>query len=338
MVLGSLTEPPLTHLWLRLWTMLLLLTCALKCVSVVDTITYVYMLCHSFHFHRMTIGRFFTVFPFRPLTLLSPWTTPAKTTTYWHRPHTSTTRLPVLFIHGIGIGLYPYASFLAELNHATEADGDVGIIAVEIMPISFRITHAALVKEEMCTEIMKILRKHKWEKFVLVTHSYGSVIATHLLRDQTVSNMISSTLLIDPVTFLLHHPDVAYNFTFRKPKRANEYQLHYFGSMDMGVAHTLFRTFFWSENILWKHDISGRQVTVVLSAKDLIVNTDAVGRYLTEDEEGVEEKDWKVQGWKGKGLDILWFKELDHAQVFDRKPNRDILVNVVRAYSVQAKN
>lgn len=288
----------------------------------------------------MTVGRFFTVFPLRPLSLLSPHTTPARTVTYWHRPHTSKTRLPILFIHGIGIGLYPYVNFLAELNHATGGSGtdrDVGIIAVEIMPISFRITHAALGKEEMCTEMLKIVKKHGWDKFVLVTHSYGSVIATHLLRNETASNMIDSILLIDPVTFLLHHPDVAYNFTSRKPKRANEYQLHYFGSMDMGVAHTLSRTFFWSENILWKHDISGRRVTVVLSAKDLIVDTEAVGRYLTEDEEGVNERKWKGRQWRGKGLDILWFKELDHAQVFDRKANRRILVNVVRAYCVQGK-
>lgn len=311
-----------------------------QCVCVVDTITYVYMLCHSFHFHRLIVNRFFTVFPFRPLSLLSPHTTPANTVTYWHRPHTSRSRLPVLFIHGIGIGLYPYVNFLAELNLATEGhgmDGDVGIIAVEIMPISFRITHAALGKEEMCTEIMKILKKHNWERFVLVTHSYGSVIATHLLRNERASTMIDSILLIDPVTFLLHHPDVAYNFTSRKPKRANEYQLYYFGSMDMGVAHTLSRTFFWSENILWKHDISGRRVTVVLSAKDLIVDTEAVGRYLTEDEEGAQGRTWKAREWKGEGLDILWFKELDHAQVFDRKPNRSLLINVVRAYSVKAK-
>lgn len=320
--------------------MLILLISALQCVCVVDTITYVYMLCHSFHFHRLNFGRFFTVFPFRPISLSSPHTTPAKTVTYWHRQHTSKSRLPVLFIHGIGIGLYPYVNFLAELNHATEAnamDGDVGIIAVEIMPISFRITHAALGKEDICTEIVKILKKHNWDKFVLVTHSYGSVIATHLLRSELASSMIGPMLLIDPVTILLHHPDVAYNFTSRKPKRANEYQLYYFGSKDMGVAHTLSRTFFWSENILWKHDVSGRRITVILSAKDLIVDTEAVGRYLTEDEEGVPGKDWREREWKGEGIDVLWFKDLDHAQVFDRKSDRDLLVNVVRAYSFKAE-
>ena len=297
------------------------------------------MLWHSFHFHRLALIRFFTVFPFRPLTLLSTHNSPAKTLTYWHRPHTSKSRLPVLFIHGIGIGLYPYVNFLAELNQKNEEsadDGDVGIIAIEIMPISFRITHTALEKNEMCNEILSILKDHDWEKVVLVSHSYGSVISTHLLHNAATSPLIGPVFLIDPVAFLLHLPDVAYNFTCREPSRANEHQLYYFASMDMGVAHTLGRRFFWSENIIWKSDIKDRRTTVALSGKDLIVDTEAVGRYLVADDSGtVPEENWKDRKWKGRGLDILWFEDLDHAQVFDSKANCKILVDVVRGYSLK---
>ena len=297
------------------------------------------MLLHSFHFHRLPISRFPTVFPFRPLSIFSTHQTPARTITYWHRPHTSKTRLPVLFIHGIGIGLYPYVNFLAELNHVNEEDdleGEVGIIAVEIMPISFRITNAALKKDEMCDEILKILKKHGWEKVVLVSHSYGSVVSTHLLQNPAASNLIGPMLFIDPVTFLLHLPDVAFNFTVRKPRQANEYQLYYFGSMDMGVSHTLARHFFWTENILWKDEIGDRRTTVVLGGRDIIVDTDAVGRYVSEGEKSVEAGvHWKHREWRGKGLDLLWFEELDHAQVFDAKRNRKLLVNVVRAYTLE---
>lgn len=51
-------------------------------------------------------------------------------------------------------------------------DGELGIIAVEIMPVSFRITGEALQKDEMCHEIHCILKAHGWEKFVLVSHSW----------------------------------------------------------------------------------------------------------------------------------------------------------------------
>lgn len=297
------------------------------------------MLWHSFQFHRLALTRFLTVFPFRPLTLFTTHKSPAKTLTYWHRPHTSKNRLPVLFIQGIGIGLYPYVNFLAQINQTSKEDitnGDIGIIAIEIMPISFRITHAALEKDEMCKEILSILKKHDWEKVVLVSHSYGSVISTHLLQHTETRPLIGPVFLIDPVAFLLHLPDVAYNFTCRKPTRANEHQLYYFASMDMGVAHTLGRRFFWSENILWKSDIKDRRTTVVISGKDLIVDTEAVGRYLAADDSGtVIDEHWKDRTWKGNGLDILWFNDLDHAQVFDSKANCDILVNVVRGYSLR---
>jgi pimeloyl-ACP methyl ester carboxylesterase len=84
----------------------------------------------------------------------------------------------VLFIHGIGIGLYPYTNILRDTKQCLgdSEDGEVGIIALEIMPISFRITHEALSSGEMVAEIHKILKHHGWNEVVLVTHSYGSVV------------------------------------------------------------------------------------------------------------------------------------------------------------------
>jgi hypothetical protein len=38
-------------------------------------------------------------------------------------------------------------------------------------------------------------------------------------------SIIAPVLLIDPITFLLHHPAVAYNFLYRYPRHANEWQL-----------------------------------------------------------------------------------------------------------------
>ncbi len=76
-------------------------------------------------------------------------------------------------------------------------------------------------------------------------------------------------------------------------------------------------------------------MTVSLSGKDLIVDSEAVGRYLAkEGDEMPASEEWKRLEWKGQGLDILWFEELDHAQVFDSRRNREILVNVIREYSL----
>jgi pimeloyl-ACP methyl ester carboxylesterase len=352
----------------------------------VDFFTYMSLLYHGFHFHRLALKKFFTLFPFRPQTLLTTKRSPVTHLPYWHRKHTSKTKLPILFIHGIGIGLFPYVDFLADLNSTAgiergAIDDQVGIIAIEILPVSFRITHPAMSKSDMCAEIAKILAHHGWDKVVLVSHSYGTVIATHLIKTPSTAHLVGPMVLIDPVCILLHLPDVAYNFTRRKPRRANEHQLYYFASMDMGVSHTLSRHFFWSENILWKEDLDGRNVTVSLSGKDLIVDTESVGRYMTSgyapwtssatssallidvddipqrqtnvkgmnahsssvDSEPDEEIDvqvdaWKEQPWKGEGIDVLWFENQDHAQVFDKAATRRPLLRAVKTYCAEGGN
>ena len=221
-------------------------------------------------------------------------------------------------------------------NKENEAsDGQIGIIAIEIMPVSFRITSEMPEKDQMCEEILQIVNKHSWEKFVLVSHSYGSVVSTHLLKYRNTASRIGPILLIDPVSILLHLPDVAYNFTCRPPRHANERQLYYFASMDMGVAHTLARRFFWSENILWREDVDGRKLSVALSGRDLIVDSKAVGRYLANGNvRTLQDEEWQERPWKGEGVDVLWFQHKDHAQIFDDEKDYRRLVRVVRNYSL----
>jgi hypothetical protein len=45
-----------------------------------------------------------------------------------------------------------------------------------------------------------------------MTYRYGSVFSTHLLKTPELTHRISSVILVDPVSILLHQPDVAYNF------------------------------------------------------------------------------------------------------------------------------
>lgn len=170
-----------------------------------------------------------------------------------------------------------------------------------------------------------------------------------MLSDPTLSPKISSAFLIDTVTFLLHTPDVAYNFTVRGPRKANEWQLWYFASKDPMVAYTLGRHFHWAQNALWLREElvpRGMRVTVGLSARDLIVDAEAVGSYVAavagEEgrdssgygtfDEGADEV-WKRKTWRGEGTEILWFDDTDHAQVFETKEKRRRLLDVVEKYT-----
>jgi pimeloyl-ACP methyl ester carboxylesterase len=304
-------------------------------VMLVDSITAACLRYSGFYLYRTHWRSALSIFPPRPANLFTGHISPAPDLSYWYRPHTSKTRLPIVFIHGIGIGLWPYTKFLDEINtFDPEAgdDGQIGILAIELMPISFRITGPILDKDQICRQINMILERHNIEKCVLVSHSYGSVVSTHLLQDPTTAAKIGPMLFIDPVTFLLHLPDVAYNFTARQPRGANEHQLYYFASMDMMVAHTLGRHFFWNRNMLWLEDLRGKDVTVSLGGRDLIVDTETVGKYINGKDLKSEDREWMQHEWTGSGVETVWWPTVDHAQVFERREGRAKMAHILREY------
>ncbi|RMZ76871.1 hypothetical protein DV738_g4674, partial [Chaetothyriales sp. CBS 135597] len=198
---------------------------------------------------------------------------------YWYHPHTSPNELPILFLHGIGVGLFPYMGFLTEINRGRDVkkDGKIGILAVEILPISSRLTSAMFRKDDLCDQLRGVLLRHGFDRFVLMSHS-----------------------------------------------SAVEWFLWYYGSRDIGVAHTLFRTFFWSENILWKEDVLNHRCIVFLGEKDSIVNANKVLAYLRDGEEVDGNKKVAaavVDGDKNppetsSPLNVFWCQNLDHGQVF----------------------
>ncbi|KAI2630203.1 hypothetical protein GGS26DRAFT_591497 [Hypomontagnella submonticulosa] len=349
-------------------------------VGLVDFVSHCLLARNGFHYHALSPSEGHSVIPPRLQDLSPRRYSVAEGLSYWHRPHTATDKLPVVFLHGIGIGLYTYVPFFTRLNEGSggqdgqQGQGQIGIIAIEILPVSFRLTEAPLSRPEFLRQIATILDAHGWDRFVLASHSYGTVLATHMLRSENLADRIASVVLIDPVTILLHLPDIAYNFTRRRPRDANEWQLWYFASMDPGVAHCLGRHFFWKDNIVWKEELVGvakgesaemvggdnqrvratvrspRKVAVCLAERDLIVDTGTVARYL-----GAEGDEWAVpspadrgdtgtRGWPMEqgdgyltrdGIELLWFRGLDHAQVFDSKEGQDRLCGVIRRYCAE---
>ncbi|OBZ69286.1 hypothetical protein A0H81_10886 [Grifola frondosa] len=236
-------------------------------VAFIDTVTGLQLMWHGFkHF---TASGWNFCFPPRLFTFFSR-SSHHPDLVYWYRPHRSTTKHPILFLHGIGIGLWPYVPFLAEL--AAE-DPDVGIIAMENLSMSMRMCSPPPTREALLDAITYVLDTHDFDHVVVAAHSYGTVTAAHMLRDPALSERVSAWLLVDPIPFLLHLPAVAYNFVYRPPRTANEWQLWYFASRDPDIARALARHFFWAQNILWKEDLVGRRVAVILSERDQIVDT-----------------------------------------------------------------
>jgi len=77
---------------------------------------------------------------------------------------------------------------------------------------------------------------------------------------------------------------------------------------------------------LWKEDLDGgKEVAVVLSENDQIVDAKAVRKYLTGEESLT---------WERDGLEVLWYPGLDHAMVWDTRERRRPMLEIVRRFMI----
>ncbi|KAJ7494394.1 hypothetical protein B0H11DRAFT_935047 [Mycena galericulata] len=320
-------------------------------IALVDTFTSVILLSLGFK-HHAPRRSYLNAFPPRPmLTLLSkPAATPHFP--YWYRPPRpgGQAKTPILFLHGIGVGLYPYVPLFRDI---LRADPTQSLLLIEFLPVSMRMTGPMPPRWTTLEAINTILEDLRIPQVVLAAHSYGTFIAAHIVAPPpdaastgdpalTLNRKIVSLVLVDPIPLLLHLPAVAHNFLYREPgvQRANEWQLWYFASRDADVARVLGRCFFWEEGCLWREDLqkfsmdgaSGRRVTVVLGGGDQIVPSAEVRKYLTSNEAG----EWARVGggaerWMSREgrLEVLWFAGQDHATVFETKERRKVLMRTL---------
>lgn len=331
-------------------------------IGLLDYATSTYLLLAGFRFYRPARSSFFSIFPLRPIHLLPFPPSAAPTMSYWCRPHKSATQRPIVFLHGLGAGLPPYMFWFATLPK------DVGVLAVEFLPLSARITTALPSTSELSDMIAACIEQQRalnpspapgqpgaWDDFVLIGNSYGTLVMPSLLRRRDVADRVAASVLIDPVSLLLHLPDVAYNFTRRPPRpavrgrpgHANEWELAWASATDPGTAHALARRFCWRESLMWREMLTpsvrlaerGLAVpaagknhglmrsTVILSGEDCVTCPKEVAslvfaghtRWTPAD---VEE--WEKYKWTGlQELELVYLPDRDHGQgimVFSPEP------------------
>ena len=165
-------------------------------------------------------------------------------------------------------------------------------------------------------------------------------------------------MFVDPVAFSFHTSTVPYNFLRRKPKSASEWQLWYFASTDLMVAHALSRGFgFWGESSLWRGDVDvgrGWRCATLLAGRDIVTDTETLGRWFVRaegrgewwkedgDVRSEELKNWEALKKKGRGegecgVEVLWFEECNHSEIFDKDEDRKRLLDLMLDYSRNGK-
>jgi len=216
---------------------------------------------------------------------------------------------PIVFLHGLGLGITQYKLFLSLLQ---ESFPDRPLLVPMQPHISQDIFHPRFLKplgrKESADTLAELLKQLKWVRdlnkdssdseredrdppspvksgkgITLLSHSNGSYAHAWMLK--SYPEMVYRSCFVDPVTFCSWEGDVCYNFLYRPCSNGTELVMRYFVGTELGVANLLQRHFDWSSNSLWYEEIPNARdpsrTMFVLGGKDAIVNAERVKRYLT---------------------------------------------------------
>eukprot|EP00128_Syssomonas_multiformis_P012237 Colp12_sorted_trinity150504_noHs@6319 len=195
---------------------------------------------------------------------------------YWHRPACSpggAGKPAGVFLHGIGIGLLPYTTFIRKLG----SDGRA-LVLVELPHVSLRLCDHVPSMRAMAASVAAAMDATGHQTASLVGHSYGTGVLARFCKDYP--SRVHTCTFVDPVCFLLCAPDVAHNFVYRKPKHKYEYLRYYLLSRELQTSWVLCRNFVWHKMALWPHEIQAERTVVVLAGSDEIVPSSEVREYL----------------------------------------------------------
>jgi pimeloyl-ACP methyl ester carboxylesterase len=194
-----------------------------------------------------------------------------------------------MVIHGVG-SVLSLIWFVTNLAFRVQ---DRPIFILDLKNVSMRLPRPTTYPSplETTTQINQILDRHlpPATKVIFFAHSLGSALTVWILKFSP--DRIAGLVLVDPISLLLQHSDVAYNFIYRTSQAAAESFFEWI-AREQGVALSLARNFHWFDNVFpmvcSEEDDEGTvgffpgkwPVAVFLSERDCIVPTARIQRFL----------------------------------------------------------
>ncbi|KAF9172836.1 hypothetical protein BGX20_004755 [Mortierella sp. AD010] len=238
---------------------------------------------------------------------------------YWHRsPANPDNKIPLVFIHGIGVGLIQYIHWVVAMATISRP-----IILIEVPYVSNNFAKSeCMTPDETYFAIERILKYHGYPKATFMGHSLGTMLCSAICRASSASSpksIIHGLVLVDPICFLTHH-SLARNFAYKVPLKASELVMEFFAAREIGTSWYIMRRFQWNQCIMfpihWKRrferpslyqgklsPVLPRRTRVFLSRNDNLLNMDMVADYLRKNIGLREDKE-----------ELTVMDNMDHAQ------------------------
>jgi hypothetical protein len=183
-------------------------------------------------------------------------------------------RTPIVFIHGIGIGLGYYLPLIDELVKLRRP-----IFLPEIPYVSgFRpwISRKSILTPAAAVSFLtQMLASHGYLKASFIGHSYGTSWLSYMCK--YAPDAMCSLLFLDPICFCLHHPCLTKSFVY---SRADPGSISYMIRTDVMINWTIQRSFPWSRIILFEEQIPDIPCSIYLSENDALIPFKTIEKYL----------------------------------------------------------
>eukprot|EP00931_Biecheleriopsis_adriatica_P063166 TRINITY_DN38215_c0_g1_i1.p1 TRINITY_DN38215_c0_g1~~TRINITY_DN38215_c0_g1_i1.p1 ORF type:complete len:684 (-),score=92.36 TRINITY_DN38215_c0_g1_i1:54-2027(-) len=191
---------------------------------------------------------------------------------------------PLVFCHGLGVGMLPYVAFVQALVDQHPASD---VFCVDMPHIQMRPCEHVPSAREMCASIGDMLLAWGHSSAHIVGHSFGTIVCSWLVRYSPA--MVKSVAFLDPVCFLLCKSDLILNSLYAPMtspwKQPGVWLLTFLVFRELYICHTLTRNFFWQQNNLWPEDLRGIQSLIILGGSDPLVPARSVRQMFEVHEE-----------------------------------------------------
>lgn len=183
--------------------------------------------------------------------------------------------IPIVFCHGIGVGLIYYMSLIDELLKLGHP-----LFLPEIPYVTgFRpwiSRQSILTPHAAVATLTAMLASHGYLKATFIGHSYGTSWLSYMCKYSPDS--IAAVQFLDPIVFCLHIPCLTKSFVY---SQSDPGSISYFVRTDVIINWTIQRSFPWSRIVLFAEDIpSNIPCSIYISENDILIPVDAVTGYL----------------------------------------------------------
>ena len=182
--------------------------------------------------------------------------------------------MPIVFVHGIGIGFVFYIFFLLELIKTGRP-----IFLPEIPEVSafrpWNFPNSVHSPHHVAASLSTMLASNGFASATFMGHSFGSLWLSYMTK--YAPDFVAALVFLDPVCFCLYNSYVSLRGVYSRPDPGDP---GYLVRTDMMVSWSKQRNFSWNRGNLFVEEMKNKPCTVFLSGADRVAPSIIQQSYL----------------------------------------------------------